>query len=56
MPEDFTIKVVYRGDWCPWCVANLKDFNDHLGTIEAGAALSSRSRRGAEIRRRFNMD
>ena len=28
MSSDFTVKVFFRGDWCPWCSRYLKDFND----------------------------
>ena len=28
MSNDFTVKVFFRGDWCPWCSGYLKDFND----------------------------
>ncbi|NEQ67638.1 MAG: redoxin domain-containing protein [Symploca sp. SIO2D2] len=28
MSSDFTVKVFFRGDWCPWCSGYLKDFND----------------------------
>lgn len=35
MTDQFTIKVFYRGHWCPWCVAYLKDFNDQLDAIRA---------------------
>ncbi len=28
MEHQFTIKVFFRGDWCPWCNAYLRDFND----------------------------
>lgn len=35
MTQAFTIKVFFRGDWCPWCNAYLRDFNDHLDTIKA---------------------
>jgi len=34
MADSFTIKVFFRGDWCPWCNSYLRDFNDHLETIE----------------------
>jgi len=33
MTNAFTIKVFFRGDWCPWCNAYLRDFNVHLDTI-----------------------
>ena len=28
MGQNFTVKVFFRGDWCPWCSAYLADFND----------------------------
>ncbi|WP_088243023.1 redoxin domain-containing protein [Calothrix rhizosoleniae] len=28
MSSNFTVKVFFRGDWCPWCSGYLKDFND----------------------------
>ena len=28
MSSDFTVKVFFRGDWCPWCSGYLKDFNE----------------------------
>ena len=28
MSQNFTVKVFFRGDWCPWCSAYLADFND----------------------------
>lgn len=35
MANTFTIKVFFRGDWCPWCNGYLRDFNSHLETIRA---------------------
>jgi peroxiredoxin len=35
MSNPFTIKVFFRGDWCPWCNGYLRDFNEHLDTIKA---------------------
>ena len=35
MAHKFTIKVFFRGDWCPWCNAYLRDFNAHLETIKS---------------------
>jgi peroxiredoxin len=36
MNNKFTVKVFFRGDWCPWCSAYLKDFNDKpLAKIQA---------------------
>ena len=35
MPNTFTIKVFIRGDWCPWCNAQLRDFNDALDQVRA---------------------
>lgn len=34
MSTPFTIKVFFRGDWCPWCNGYLRDFNSHLDTIK----------------------
>ena len=28
MSSNFTVKVFFRGDWCPWCSGYLRDFND----------------------------
>ena len=28
MSSNFTVKVFFRGDWCPWCSGYLKDFNE----------------------------
>lgn len=33
MSNSFTIKVFFRGDWCPWCNAYLRDFNSQLDTV-----------------------
>lgn len=33
MSKPFTIKVFFRGDWCPWCNAYLRDFNSHLDQV-----------------------
>lgn len=33
MAKSFTIKVFFRGDWCPWCNGYLRDFNAELPTI-----------------------
>lgn len=33
MSNPFTIKVFFRGDWCPWCNAYLQDFNKQLDTV-----------------------
>ena len=27
MSDAFTVKVFFRGDWCPWCNAYLRDFD-----------------------------
>lgn len=36
MNNEFTVKVFFRGDWCPWCSAYLNDFNDKaLDKIQA---------------------
>ena len=35
MSDKFTIKVFFRGDWCPWCNAYLRDFNGHLASVQA---------------------
>jgi peroxiredoxin len=35
MSNSFTIKVFFRGDWCPWCNAYLRDFDTHLDKVEA---------------------
>lgn len=35
MSDTFTIKVFYRGHWCPWCIAYLNDFNGQLDAIKA---------------------
>ena len=35
MAQSFTIKVFFRGDWCPWCNAYLRDFDAQLDTIKA---------------------
>ena len=34
MSKPFTIKVFFRGDWCPWCNGYLRDFNRELETIK----------------------
>lgn len=34
MSNAFTIKVFFRGDWCPWCSGYLKDFNGQLDAIK----------------------
>lgn len=34
MKQAFTIKVFFRGDWCPWCNAYLRDFDHNLDTIK----------------------
>ena len=48
MADTFTIKVFFRGDWCPWCNGYLRDFNSHLGTIQAlgGTVLGITSQTG----------
>ena len=35
MSKSFTIKVFFRGDWCPWCNAYLRDFNSYLAKVQA---------------------
>ena len=40
MTHSFTIKVFFRGDWCPWCNAYLRDFNEHA--LERVQALGGR--------------
>jgi len=32
-PAKFTVKVFFRGDWCPWCKAYLNDFNEVVEEI-----------------------
>ncbi len=40
MAQTSTIKVFFRGDWCPWYNAYLRDFNPHLDTNkEMGGTL-----------------
>lgn len=33
MNNQFTIKVFFRGDWCPWCNAYLRDFDNTIDKI-----------------------
>ena len=33
MSQQFTVKVFFRGDWCPWCSAYLTDFQAALPKI-----------------------
>ena len=35
MSNAFTIKIFFRGDWCPWCNAYLRDFDSHLDKVQA---------------------
>lgn len=35
MSTKFTIKVFFRGDWCPWCNAQLRDFDEALDNVRA---------------------
>ncbi|MEO1725142.1 MAG: redoxin domain-containing protein [Pseudomonadota bacterium] len=48
MSGSFTIKVFFRGDWCPWCNGYLRDFNKQLGVIEkhGGSVLGITSQTG----------
>jgi len=40
MNQKFSIKVFFRGDWCPWCSAYLTDFNKALPLItELGGSV-----------------
>ncbi|MEO0836158.1 MAG: redoxin domain-containing protein [Cyanobacteria bacterium J06642_3] len=34
MSSNFTVKVFFRGDWCPWCSGYLKDFDKALPKIQ----------------------
>lgn len=34
MSSNFTVKVFFRGDWCPWCSGYLKDFEQALPKIQ----------------------
>ena len=54
----FTIKVFFRGDWCPWCNAYLSDFNKHLSTIEdmGGRVLAITSQAGNKSKTNNNLD
>lgn len=35
MTNAFIIKVFFRGDWCPWCNAQLRDFDKYLDKVQS---------------------
>lgn len=52
MKDKFLIKVFFRGDWCPWCNAYLKDFDSHIETIRGlgGEVLAITSQEGNQTK------
>ncbi len=58
MAETFTIKVFFRGDWCPWCNGYLRDFNGHLDTIRGlgGTVVGITSQIGNQSKENNGLD
>lgn len=58
MADSFTIKVFFRGDWCPWCNGYLRDFNSHLETIRGlgGTVVGVTSQNGNQSKENNGLD
>lgn len=58
MSDTFTIKVFFRGDWCPWCNGYLRDFNSHLATIRGlgGSVVGVTSQVGNQSKENNGLD
>ncbi|MEM9279915.1 MAG: redoxin domain-containing protein [Pseudomonadota bacterium] len=58
MSNSFTIKVFFRGDWCPWCNGYLRDFNSELTTIKnhGGSVVGITSQVGNQSAANNNLD
>lgn len=58
MADTFTIKVFFRGDWCPWCNGCLRDFNSHLETIRGlgGSVVGITSQIGKQSKENNGLD
>lgn len=58
MSDAFTIKVFFRGDWCPWCNGYLRDFNGHLETIRGlgGTVVGITSQKGNQSKENNGLD
>lgn len=58
MTNSFTIKVFFRGDWCPWCNAYLRDFNNQLDTVSklGGQIVGITSQAGNQSAANNNLD
>ena len=58
MADTFTIKVFFRGDWCPWCNGYLRDFNGHLETIRGlgGSVVGITSQVGNQSKENNGLD
>ena len=53
MKDPFSVKVFFRGDWCPWCNAYLRDFNEALSEIQeqGGIVIGITSQAGNQSRK-----
>ena len=58
MSDTFTIKVFFRGDWCPWCNGYLRDFNGQLETIRelGGTVVGITSQVGNQSKENNGLD
>ncbi len=58
MANSFTIKVFFRGDWCPWCNGYLRDFNGELNTIQqlGGTVVGITSQIGNQSKANNNLN
>ncbi|MGD1913254.1 MAG: peroxiredoxin family protein [Rivularia sp. (in: cyanobacteria)] len=59
MSNNFTVKVFFRGDWCPWCSGYLKDFNDQaLDKIQelGGQVIGITSQAGNQSQKQLGLN
>ena len=59
MSSLFTVKVFFRGDWCPWCSGYLKDFNNQaLNKIQSlgGQVIGITSQVGNQSKEKLGLN
>ncbi|WP_444943945.1 peroxiredoxin family protein [Microbulbifer sp. ZKSA006] len=57
MKQQFVIKVFFRGDWCPWCNAYLRDFDSNIDKIHqlGGEVIGITSQAGNQSKKNNNL-
>jgi peroxiredoxin len=58
MSQSFTVKVFFRGDWCPWCSAYLNDFNgvkDRIADL-GGKVVGITAQAGNQSKQNLGLD